>query len=95
MIEIWFGILGDKCLKNGWFGSVEALIQAIDNFALTWNESFRSSVHVDIPGLGSGWEGSSSIHEAAANGELADGHTLFHKNSSCSWEICSGITGYK
>ncbi len=40
MIEIWFGILGDKCLKNGWFGSVEALIQAIDNFALTWNEHF-------------------------------------------------------
>jgi len=40
MIEIWFGILGDKCLKNGWFGSVEALIQAIDNFALTWSEHF-------------------------------------------------------
>ncbi len=40
MIEIWFGILGNKCLKNGWFGSVEALIQAIDDFALTWGEHF-------------------------------------------------------
>ena len=40
MIEIWFGILGDKCLKNGWFGSVEELTQAIMNFAQTWNEHF-------------------------------------------------------
>ena len=40
MIEIWFGILGDKCLKNGWFVSVEALTQAIVDFAKTWNEHF-------------------------------------------------------
>ncbi|MCG2788861.1 MAG: transposase, partial [Actinomycetia bacterium] len=25
MIEIWFSLLEDKCLKNGWFQSVEAL----------------------------------------------------------------------
>ena len=40
MIEIWFGILANKCLKNGWFSSVEALIQAIDNFGITWREHF-------------------------------------------------------
>jgi len=40
MIEIWFGILGDKCLKNGWFASVEALIQAINDFGTTWCEHF-------------------------------------------------------
>jgi len=40
MIEIWFGILAGKCLKNGWFSSVQALIQAIVDFAQTWNEHF-------------------------------------------------------
>lgn len=40
MIEIWFGLLADKCLKNGWFESVEALIKALIDFTETWNKYF-------------------------------------------------------
>jgi hypothetical protein len=40
MIEIWFGLLGDKCLKKGWFESVEALVQALNDFTETWNKYF-------------------------------------------------------
>jgi len=40
MIEIWFGILAEKCLKNGWHGSVDALIESIMDFAETWSEHF-------------------------------------------------------
>ncbi|KKL82931.1 hypothetical protein LCGC14_1979840 [marine sediment metagenome] len=40
MIEIWFGLLADKCLKNGWFESVEALMQAIIAFIETWDKYF-------------------------------------------------------
>lgn len=40
MIEIWFGILAAKCLNNGSFPSVEALVHAIMDFANTWNEHF-------------------------------------------------------
>ena len=38
MIELWFGILSQKCLKNGSFASVEEVTQSIMNFAQTWNE---------------------------------------------------------
>jgi hypothetical protein len=40
MIEIWFGILANKCLKNGWFESINDLIQAITDFTVTWNKHF-------------------------------------------------------
>ncbi len=40
MIEIWFGLLGDKCLKKGWFESVAALVQALNDFTETWNIYF-------------------------------------------------------
>jgi transposase len=40
MIEIWFGILSDKCLKNGWFESVDDLAQVIIDFTITWNKHF-------------------------------------------------------
>ncbi len=40
MIEIWFGLLGDKCLKNGWFESVEILVQTITEFIETWDKYF-------------------------------------------------------
>lgn len=40
MIEIWFGILKNKCLKDGWFESVGALRQAIYDFIGTWNTYF-------------------------------------------------------
>ncbi len=38
MVEIWFGILADKCLKNGSFQSLQALVRSIDGFACTWSE---------------------------------------------------------
>lgn len=38
MVEIWFGILGSKCLKDGSFASLEALLRSIDEFVRTWNE---------------------------------------------------------
>lgn len=38
MVEIWFGILADKCLKDGSFESRQALVRSIDDFAHTWNE---------------------------------------------------------
>ena len=40
MIEIWFGLLKRKCLKDGWFESVPLLIQAVYNFIETWNVHF-------------------------------------------------------
>ena len=40
MIEIWFSLLADKCLKNGWFESVEALVKALIDFTETWNKYF-------------------------------------------------------
>ena len=40
MIEIWFGLLKNKCLKNGWFESVTLLSQAIYDFIGTWNTYF-------------------------------------------------------
>ena len=40
MIEIWFGILKKKCLKDGWFESVPLLCQAIYDFIETWNNHF-------------------------------------------------------
>ena len=38
MVEIWFGILADKCLKDGSFKSQQALVRNIDDFAYTWNQ---------------------------------------------------------
>ncbi len=38
MVEIWFGILADKCLKDGSFESLQALVRSIDDFACTWSE---------------------------------------------------------
>lgn len=40
MIEIWFGLLKNKCLKDGWFESVTLLRQAIYDFIHTWNTYF-------------------------------------------------------
>ena len=40
MIEIWFGLLKNRCLKNGWFESVAVLSQAICDFIETWNTYF-------------------------------------------------------
>ncbi len=40
LIEIWFGILAGKCLKDGWYKSVDALIESMMDFARTWDEHF-------------------------------------------------------
>jgi transposase len=40
MIEIWFGILNQKCLKHRSFPSLEALREAIEAFMCTWNEAY-------------------------------------------------------
>ncbi len=40
MIEIWFGLLKNKCLRDGWFESVTDLRQAIYDFIETWNTHF-------------------------------------------------------
>ena len=40
MVEIWFGILSQKCLKYGHFFSVEQLCLEILAFIDTWNECF-------------------------------------------------------
>ncbi len=40
MVEIWFGILNQKCLRHGSFPSVDALREAIEAFIQTWNEFF-------------------------------------------------------
>ncbi len=40
MIEIWFGILSQKCLKGGSFESVSALANAIESFIETWNNHY-------------------------------------------------------
>lgn len=38
MVEIWFGILADKCLKDRSFESRKALVRRIEDFMQTWNE---------------------------------------------------------
>jgi hypothetical protein len=40
MIEIWFGILSQKCLKGATFQSVTHLRESIEHFAETWNNFF-------------------------------------------------------
>lgn len=40
LVEIWFGILQAKCLRHGSFSSVQQLVEAILDFANTWNTYF-------------------------------------------------------
>ena len=40
MVEIWFGILGQKSLKDGDFSSVEELIAHIEAFLETWDTTY-------------------------------------------------------
>ena len=39
-IEVWFGILKKKCLKNQSFLSVQNLKETIEQFIQTWNQHF-------------------------------------------------------
>ena len=52
MIEIWFGILSYKCLKNGWFESIDDLIKAIIDFTITWNKYFAHPFNWTYRGKG-------------------------------------------
>lgn len=40
MVEIWFGILNQKCLKHMSFLSVIHLLETIDQFIRVWNEEY-------------------------------------------------------
>ncbi len=52
MVEIWFGILKNKCLKNGHFTSVAALQEAIMNFIDTWNQFYAHPFSWSYTGKG-------------------------------------------
>jgi hypothetical protein len=58
MIEIWFGILSPKCLKES-YASPDLLIQAIYSFAQKWNTLFAHAFNW-------GYEGS-GLHEKVVN----------------------------
>ena len=40
MVEIWFGIMGQKCWKHNSFSSVEELAAFLHDFIQTWNKYF-------------------------------------------------------
>jgi hypothetical protein len=40
LVEIWFGILQAKCIRHGSFSSVQQLVEAVIDFANTWNTYF-------------------------------------------------------
>jgi len=51
MIEIWFGILTAKCLKES-YSSPDELLQAIDSFAQIWNTKFAHAFKWKYDGVG-------------------------------------------
>lgn len=51
MIEIWFGIIGAKCLKES-YASPDELLQAIDSFAEIWNTKFAHAFTWKYDGVG-------------------------------------------
>lgn len=40
MVEIWFGIMGQKCLKYNSFKSIDELVTFLEDFICTWNKYF-------------------------------------------------------
>ena len=58
MIEIWFGIIGAKCLKES-YASPDQLIQAIYSFAEIWNTLFAHAFNWGYDGVG--------LHEKVVN----------------------------
>jgi transposase len=58
MIEIWFGILGAKCLKES-YSSPNELIRAIYSFAEIWNTLFSHAFNWRYDGIG--------LHEKVVN----------------------------
>jgi transposase len=58
MIEIWFGIIGAKCLKES-YASPHLLIRAIYSFTQKWNTFFAHSFNWGYEGIG--------LHEKVVN----------------------------
>jgi transposase len=58
MIEIWFGIIGAKCLKES-YASPDQLIRAIYSFAEIWNTLFAHAFNWGYEGIG--------LHEKVVN----------------------------
>lgn len=52
-VELWFGILQKRCLKNGSFRSVEELRQAVSAFVAYWNREAKHPFRWSFTGYGS------------------------------------------
>ncbi len=52
MVEIWFGIMGQKCLKTNSFTSVEELSAFLYDFIHTWNQYFAHPFNWTYDGKG-------------------------------------------
>ena len=52
MVEIWFGILGQKCLKYNSFISIDELVAFIYDFIETWNQYFAHPFNWTYDGSG-------------------------------------------
>jgi transposase len=52
MVEIWFGILGQKCLKYNSSKYIDELIDFINDFIATWNQHFAHPFNWTYDGKG-------------------------------------------
>lgn len=52
MVEIWFGIMGQKCLKHNSFSSVDKLAAFLHDFIQTWNKYFAHPFNWTYTGKG-------------------------------------------
>ncbi|MCP4550786.1 MAG: IS630 family transposase [Bacteroidetes bacterium] len=52
MVEIWFGIMGQKCLKHNSFASVNDLSAFLHDFIQTWNQYFSHPFNWTYDGEG-------------------------------------------
>lgn len=59
MVEIWFGIMGQKCLKYNSFTSVDELSDFLCDFIRTWNQYFAHPFNWTYDGKG--------LHEKAVH----------------------------
>ncbi len=59
MVEIWFGIMGQKCLKHNSFESAEKLVSFLHDFIRIWNEHFAHPFNWTYDGAG--------LHEKAVH----------------------------
>lgn len=59
MVEIWFGIMGQKCLKYNSFATVDELSDFLSDFIRTWNQYFAHPFNWTYDGKG--------LHEKAVH----------------------------